>query len=82
MWTLPPSGIRALAMGDNPPYSYGGTGKADGFNLDVVDLALTGPRTPPGLPATMSSCGWSHAASLGTQRPPARPVISPSARLT
>ncbi len=25
---------------NNPPYSYGGANKADGFNLDVVDLAL------------------------------------------
>jgi hypothetical protein len=29
---------------NNPPYSYGGPSKADGFNLDVVDLALDRPQ--------------------------------------
>ncbi len=28
---------------NNPPYSYGGASKADGFNLNVVDLALDKP---------------------------------------
>jgi hypothetical protein len=28
---------------NNPPYSFGGRSKADGFNLDVVDLALDKP---------------------------------------
>lgn len=27
----------------NPPYSFGGASKADGFNLNVVELALTRP---------------------------------------
>ena len=28
---------------NNPPYSFGGAGKADGFNLDVVDVSLDKP---------------------------------------
>jgi len=28
---------------NNPPYSFGGANKADGFNLDVVDIALDKP---------------------------------------
>jgi hypothetical protein len=28
---------------NNPPYPFGGVGKADGFNLNVVDLALDKP---------------------------------------
>lgn len=28
---------------NNPPYAFGGPSKADGFNLDVVDLALDKP---------------------------------------
>jgi len=28
---------------NNPPYTFGGAGKADGFNLNVVDIALDKP---------------------------------------
>src|SRR5215475_3153118 len=28
---------------NNPPYSFGGAGKADGFNLNVVQLSLDRP---------------------------------------
>src|SRR6266487_3014767 len=28
---------------DNPPYKFGGAGKADGFNLDVVQLTIAKP---------------------------------------
>jgi len=28
---------------DNPPYAYGGAGKADGFNLNVVQLTIAKP---------------------------------------
>jgi hypothetical protein len=28
---------------NNPPYAYGGSGKADGFNLNVVQLSLSKP---------------------------------------
>ena len=46
MWTPPRSGTSAPATSIRPPYSFGGPGKADGFNLNVIKLSLEKPLEP------------------------------------
>jgi predicted porin len=54
---------------NNPPYSFGGASKADGFNLNVVDLALDHPIDESPWAAGYHVELWMgpDADSLGTQ---------------
>lgn len=54
---------------NNPPYSYGGDSKADGFNLNVVELALDRPadESPWGAGYHVGVWLGPDANSLGTQ---------------
>jgi hypothetical protein len=54
---------------NNPPYSYGGSSKADGFNLNVVDLALdhAGDESPWAAGYHVELWLGPDANSLGTQ---------------
>jgi hypothetical protein len=51
-----------------PPYSFGGTGKADGFNLNVVDIAIDKPEDEGQWAAGYHVELWfgPDAAALGT----------------
>src|SRR5580765_7915817 len=52
-----------------PPYKFGGSGKADGFNLDVVQLTLEKPLSEEQWAAGYRADLWygPDARTLGTQ---------------
>ena len=75
---------------NNPPYTFGGASKADGFNLNVVQLSIAKPMDESEWAAGYQVDLWfgPDANSLGTQSVfgsgycgRCMPAISPSARL-
>ena len=54
---------------NNPPYKFGGAGKADGFNLNVVQLTISKPLDEAEWASGYRADLWfgPDAASLGTQ---------------